>query len=261
MVRGRNYYTNIVKKKGPAEARKAQIARKHLAKIVLAVREFGPDEETNPGLARIIRAAMKDNMPRSTVDKRIQSFVQDKETLEEISIGGYGAGGTALIVQCVTDNSARCRVAIREAFKEVGGTVGNDGCVDHLFTKRGAIRFKDVSEEQVVEASMEAEVEDCITEEDGSVLVTTLPENFRSAQEVFDKQELEPAEADVEFAPLTLAELKEEHAYELKRLLYLLEECDDVNDIFYTASIPEDLELKFNTYGTPFSYAKAQKEK
>lgn len=263
VVYGRNYEANIKKKKGPAELRKARIVRKHLNKIVLCVREAGPDEEFNPPLKREIRAALKDDVPRSTIDRRIKKFVEEKEVFQEVTLGGYGVGGTAVMVQCATDNNIRARSEVREAFKNVGGQIGTEGCIDHLFTKNGLFRFEGMEEDELLEKSMEAdvEVEDVVAKDDGSLAVTTLPENFRTAAKGFEEAGLEPAESDVVFEPVMTSEPNEESAYELQRLVYLLQELDDVQDVHHNAVLPEGLELKFNTYGIPLSYAQAQKVK
>lgn len=258
VVRGRNYETNIKKKKGPAEARKARITRKHLSTVIICVREFGPNPETNPGLARAIKVALKDNVPRTTIDNRIKTFVDGKESITELTIGGYGVGGSAVMVECVTDNTNRCRTDVREAFKEIGGQVGADGCVDHVFSKQGVIRFEGVEEEKVVEAAMEAEIEDCRTRDDGSVEVVTLPENINSAAEALEKSNLDPVEQGIKYVPLTEAKLDEASSYEMKRLLFLLEDLDDVQEVHHNAAL-EDIELQFNPYGIPLAYKSVKK--
>eukprot|EP00401_Gymnodinium_catenatum_P077806 CAMPEP_0117592554 /NCGR_PEP_ID=MMETSP0784-20121206/72136_1 /TAXON_ID=39447 /ORGANISM="" /LENGTH=339 /DNA_ID=CAMNT_0005394367 /DNA_START=36 /DNA_END=1055 /DNA_ORIENTATION=+ len=259
VVRGRNYETNIKHKKGPAEQKKRKVTAKHLGYIILAVRAGGPDEADNPRLKTCIRLALKDNVPRSTIDKRIKKFVSQKETISEISLGGYGPGGAAVMVRCVTDNTNRCRTEVREAFKNVDGQLGQEGCVAHCFNERGLIRFEGADEEVVMEASMEADVEDCTTASDGAIEAITLPENIHNAVEAFEQQGLEASSSDVEFAPVTEAELDEAGTYEMTRLLFLLDEVDDVQDVHHTGKMLDGVELKFNPYGMPFTYERAKK--
>lgn len=224
----------------------------------MEVREHGADEAMNPSLTRVIKSALKDNVPRSTIDARIKKFVEEKEVIDEVTYGGYGLGGAAIMVQCVTDNKNRTRTDVREVFKDCSGAIGTEGCVDHLFTKQGVFCFEGIDEETVVEASMEADVEDCLAEEDGTVTVTTLPEALRGAQKAFEDQGLEWKRSEVEFTPVMPNELNEEAKYEVHRLIHNMRELDDVTDVYTTAVDWEDTPLNFNAYGiaTPFKKPK-----
>lgn len=256
VVFGRNYETNIKHKKGPAEAKKAKITAKHLRQIVLLCKESGPDESSNPRLARQIRSALKENVPRSTIDRRIKSFKESKAAIIDLEVSGYGANGLAVLVSGVTDNTNRFRNEVKEAFKAVGGQIEDDGCLSHIFTKEGVLRFDDVDEEALMEASMEAEVEDMSEREDGGFTCTTLPENMHDALDAFEEQGLEPVSSSVELTTEVPANLGEEGTYECKRLLHLLEEIDDVGEIHHNGILQEGVELKFNTYGIPLRYSK-----
>lgn len=260
IVYGRNYETNIKKQKGPAEARKAKITRKHLGAITLAVREGGPDEGTNSRLKTAIRLALKDNVPRTTVDKRIKKFIDDKETIDELCLSGYASGGAAVMISVVTDSTARCRTEVREAFKDANGKMGNDGAVDHCFTKQGVLRFEGTTGDAVMEAALEveAEVEDCFEEGD-EVVVTTLPENLHSSVQALEGVDFELKESGLEYVPQTEAILNEEGTYETLRLLHLLEGIDDVQDVHHNGVLKEGVELMFSPYGIPFSFERAQK--
>jgi len=259
VVRGRNYEKNIKLKKGPAEAKKAKITAKHLKVIMLACKEGGADESINSRLKNAIKSALKDNVPRSTIDNRLKKFTEGSDTLIEIVVGGYAQGGAAFMVECVTDNNSRCRTEVREAFKAAHGSVGNDGCVDHLFKKTGILRFEGVDEETIVEASMEAEVEDCVAKDDGTIEVTTEPENFSAAAEAFADQGLEPSYSSIDYVPLMDANPNDEGTYETKHLLHLLDDIDDVQDVHHNAILPESPELMFSNYGIPFSWERAKK--
>eukprot|EP00929_Paragymnodinium_shiwhaense_P029476 TRINITY_DN16877_c0_g1_i1.p1 TRINITY_DN16877_c0_g1~~TRINITY_DN16877_c0_g1_i1.p1 ORF type:complete len:380 (+),score=82.28 TRINITY_DN16877_c0_g1_i1:100-1239(+) len=259
IVYSRNYETNIKKKKGPAELRKAQLARKHLQNVTLAIKAAGPDEDFNRQLRTAIRAALKDNVPRDTITRRIKRFMEEKEVVHELEAGGFNTGGCAVLVKCVTDNTARTRTALKEAFKEGGGSLGNDGTVDHIFAKRGVLKFTEVDEEKVMEASLEADVEDCEGQEDGSVVVTTLPENYHSALQAFEDQELDVSSHGVEFLPVQQTQLGEEGTYCLKLLMHHLSDCEDVQGVYHNGILQEDVELKFSNYGIPFGYERSKK--
>jgi len=256
IVRGRNYEKNIKQKKGPAEMKAQAKKRKHLNAIIIQVREGGPDESINQPLNRVIKAALKDNVQRSTIDARIKKFVETKEAIDEVTFGGYSLGGAAIMVQCVTDNQNRTRMEVREVFKDANGAIGSEGCVDHLFTKQGVVCFEGVDEEAVVEASLEADVEDCNAEDDGRVTVTTSPEALPSVQKVFEDQGLEWGRSEVEFTPMMPSELNEEAKYEVHRLIHNMRDLDDVTDVYTTAVGWEDVELNFDHYGAARPFAK-----
>jgi len=252
VVRGRNYETNIKKKKGPADIARGRVTGKHLNKIIMACKEGMPDEDANPTLKRLIKLALKDNVPRSTIDRRIKTFVDGKEAIDEINVSGvvHGAG---VIVECVTSNSNRCRMDVRKCFTDAGFEIGSGNSCDHLFNKLGVITYADADEDAVVEAAMEADVEDCEAKEDGTVQVLTLPENFHSTMEALEKQDLEPSVSEVRYLPTMEAQLNDQQTYEFKTLLHYLDEVDEVQDIHHNA-ILTDQEITLDTYGRPVKF-------
>lgn len=260
IVRGRNYEKNIKNKKGPAERKQAKITAKHLRMIVLAVKEGGPDPSTNTMLNRYIKAALKDNLPKDTIDRRIKAFTASKESFEEVEVQGYGPGGAALVIEAMTDNMNRTRGAIKDAFKEVNGEVKNVG--DHIFKRTGVLEFEGVPEEKVFEVSMEAgaDVEDIITREDGVVEVTTLPSDFHATVTAFEEAGLEPSKSEVQRRVEVEAQLSHEQSYEVMRLLHELEDCDDIGEVHHNAKFADDCELKFGNYGAVVAYATAYKK-
>lgn len=255
VVHGRNYETNIKKKKGPAEAKKAKITAKHLSKIVMALKKGPAEESLNNELSRSIKAALKDNVPRATIDTRIKKALESSEDVEELEMQGYGNGGFPVIVQCLTENTNRTRTAVREAFKDCNAKVGLDGCVDHMFNKCAVIKFEGADEETIFEASMEAEVEDCVAVEDG-VEVIALPQNLHSTLDVLEKQGFEASSSGVEFRPLEEKKLSKEGTYDALRLQHFLNEIDDVTDVHIAGELEDDVELNFNHYGKPLAYGK-----
>jgi len=228
---------------------KVKVAGKHLTKIIVACREAGTDESTNPQLKRAIKSALKDNVSRATIDGRIKKFLDAKEAIMDFTCSGM-VSGAALIVECVTNNTTRLRRDVREAFKAAGSEIGSSGCCDHLFDRRGVITFKDVDEETVVEAAMEAEVEDCEAKDDGSVEVLTLPENFHSSIEALETQDLEAASSEVKYLPHMEVQLNDAQTYDVKWVIHLLEDIEDVQEIHHNA-IFTDQELDLDNYGRP----------
>lgn len=256
VVYGRNYEKNIKTKKGPREARDAKITKKHLSRIQICLQQSSGIVEGNAPLDRLIRAALKENVPRATIDNRIKKFKEEKVAIDEVIFGGYGTGGTAILVQCTSDNKNRTRTLVATAFKDAGGQMGVPGCVDNIFQKRGVLRFEGVPEDKVLEAGLEAEVEDTIAGEDGEIQAITTPENLHSAAASFTDQGLEPKSYEHEYAVLDKRQLDEEKTYDLKYLIHLLEELDDVEDVYHNGEMVEDVELKFSPYGVPFEWKK-----
>lgn len=250
VVRGRNFECNIKNKKGPRDIAIQKMTAKHLSKIVRATREAGGiDPEQNSTLKRLIKMAIKDNVKRSAIDNRLKKLVEDKENLQDIvySATVHGAG---VIVECTTDNNLRTRPAVRKCFTDIGFEISSGSSCDHMFNRRGVITYKDVDEESVMEAAMEADVEDTEAMEDGSVQVLTLPENFHSTLDVMEKQDLEAASSDVTYLPTMEVELNDDQTYHLKHIMHLLDNQDDVEEV-YTNAIMTDKELEFDSYGNP----------
>jgi YebC/PmpR family DNA-binding regulatory protein len=259
IVFGRNYETNIKNKKGPAELKKAKITKKHLSLITNLCKEGGTDENINGRLARAIKAAIREGVPKDTCYRRIESFNSSKDAFIDLEIDGSGPQGVAVRVLATTDNTNRTRTDVREAFKEIGMDVGKDGTHSHIFRKEGILKFKDVEEDTIMEASMEAEAEDVVQDEDGGWTVSTLPDNFHSAIEVLEDAGLEPSSSSVEYLHDMETELSEDSTYDMKVLLHYLEEADEVNEVFHNAKLKEGVELNFTNYGIPIKRKRDRK--
>jgi YebC/PmpR family DNA-binding regulatory protein len=259
-VFGRNYECNIKGKKGPAERLKAKITAKHLRNIIACCREGGPDESSNSRLSRLIKAAIRENVPRDTITRRIKALSESKDALIEMEISGIGVQGVAVVVNATTDNAVRCRQLVKEAFKSVNGKVGNDGSLSHIFRQEGVFMFEGVDEDTVMEAGMEAEVED-VQEVDGKWKCTTLPENFNAAMDAFDAASLEPVSSGVETVSDVPQDLNEEGTYELLRLVHLLEDLEDVDDVHHNGILQEGVELTMNQYDIPMKFDNPLREK
>jgi YebC/PmpR family DNA-binding regulatory protein len=186
------------------------------------------------------------NMPKDTVERAIQRGAGggEGEHYDEIRYEGYGPGGTAVMVDCMTDNRNRTAAEVRHAFTKHGGNLGTDGSVAYLFTKQGVLSFPaGVGEDEVMEAAVDAGAEDVITNDDGSVDVITTPEDFESVRDGLAAANLRTDQAEVSYNAATLAELDQETAEKLLRLVDTLEDLDDVQEVYTNADIaPEILE-------------------
>ncbi|CAK0811034.1 unnamed protein product, partial [Prorocentrum cordatum] len=252
VVFGRNYECNIKGKKGPAEIAQGKVTARHLRGILKCAREGGADESSNNRLNRLIRAAVRENVPRDTISG-LKALTETKEAFLELEISGVGPQGVAVVVNATTDNAVRCRRDVSETFKASGGKVGNDGCMSHIFREEGIFIFEDVSEDAIMEASMEAEVED-VQEVDGKWKCTTLPENFNAAMDAFDAAGLEPVSSSVQTVSDVPVVLNEEGTYECMRMLHMLDDLDDVEDVHHNAILQEGVELVMNQYGLPLKW-------
>jgi len=249
----------ILKKKDGV-ANVARIRDRHIKAIVVAVKTGGgltSSSWSNPRLDRAIKAALKDNVPRSAIDGRLKKA--SDEELVELTMQGYSQGGAAVIVECVGSNEAALREFVTKVFTKCGAKVGRSNCVDVLFKRQGTLRFEGYSEDEVLEASMDAEVEDFFLAEDGVPEVATLPDQFHTTLSSFEEIGVPPSSAQVETLPLSEHDLSKGDAYETLRLLVLLEELDGVQTVQSNANLPDDLELANDFYGNPRSWEWVEK--
>mmetsp|Transcript_193 Transcript_193/g.731 ORF Transcript_193/g.731 Transcript_193/m.731 type:complete len:364 (-) Transcript_193:50-1141(-) len=262
VVRGRNYECNIRGKKGKREAELAKIIKKCLSAVIMAIKEGGADETNNKALIRAIKDGVKDGVSRSTIDGRIKKFVEGKEQVDQIMFEGTGPGGAAVMARTLTDSKIRTRAHIQEAFKKSDGEIGNTGCANFAFETKGVLLFEGTNEDAIMEAAMEAdaELEELETQEDGSVVALTAPENFRAVQEALEAKDLVSTSADVEYLSITEVELDEKDTYNLKFLIHQLEAIDDVQEVVHNAKL-NDIELELNSYGIPMTWMTVQKLK
>lgn len=263
VVRGRNYETNIKKKKGPAERKQARVTARHLRSIYQVLKEGGGyDPSTNKNLSRAIAAASKDNVPKDTINRRIKSVAEGTDATAEMEMSGNGPKGAAIIIQCMTDNENRTRDAVKLAFKAISCEVKPPGSCDHFFRRIGVLRFEGTDEEKVLEASMEAEaeVEDIVTLEDGNVEVITLPETFHAACTAFEGAGMEPASAErvIRTENMTEVSVNTEATYNMQRLLHELEDIDDVDVVYHNAVLEEGVELEYNAYAQVIAWEKTK---
>jgi YebC/PmpR family DNA-binding regulatory protein len=240
---GHSKWANIQHRKGRQDAKRGKIFTKIIKEITVAARLGGGDPAMNPRLRAAVAEAKTENMPSDNIARAIKKGTGELEgvSYEEIRYEGYGINGAAIIIDCLTDNKQRAVMDVRHALTKHGGNLGTDGSVAFLFKHCGQIVFEPgVSEDHVMEVALEAGAEDIITDEDGSIEVLTDPADFVTVKEALEAAGLTPAMAEVTMKPLNEVEFTGEDAVKMQKILDMLEELDDVQDVYTTAVIVED---------------------
>jgi len=241
---GHSKWANIKHKKAAADAKRGKIFTRLIKEITVAARLGGADIGANPRLRLAVDKAREQNMPKDTIDNAIKRGSGQLEGVnyEEIRYEGYGIGGAAVIVDCMTDNRTRTVADVRHAFSKYGGNLGTDGSVAFLFRHCGQIVFAPgTGEDRVMEAAIEAGAEDVLTNDDGSIEVVTGPYDFVAVRDALAKAGLAPEFAEVTMKPSTEVELFGEDALRMQKLLDALESIDDVQEV-YTSAVLEETE-------------------
>jgi YebC/PmpR family DNA-binding regulatory protein len=245
---GHSKWANIKHRKAGQDAKRGKIFTKLLREITVAVKSGGPDAGTNPTLRTAIDKALGSNMRRDTIDNAIKkaSGAQEGANYEEVRYEGYGPGGTAVMVECLTDNRNRTVSDVRHAFTKAGGNLGTDGSVAYLFTKTGIISYAEgADEDALMEAALEAGANDVITNDDGSIDVMTSPEDYLAVKEALIAAGYAPDNAEVTMQASTQTELDAEDAEKMLRLIDRLEDLDDVQNVYSNADISEEIVAQF----------------
>ena len=241
---GHSKWANIKHKKAAADAKRGKIFTRLIKEITVAARLGGADIGANPRLRLAVDKAREQNMPKDTIDNAIKRGSGQLEGVnyEEIRYEGYGIGGAAVIVDCMTDNRTRTVADVRHAFSKYGGNLGTDGSVAFLFRHCGQIVFAPgTGEDRVMEAAIEAGAEDVLINDDGSIEVVTGPYDFVAVRDALAKAGLAPEFAEVTMKPSTEVELRGEDAQRMQKLLDALESIDDVQEV-YTSAVLEETE-------------------
>lgn len=237
---GHSKWANIKHKKAATDAKRGKIFTRLIKEITVAARLGGGDPGTNPRLRLAIDKAYEQNMPKDNVERAIKRGTGDLEGVdyEEIRYEGYGIGGAAVIVDCMTDNKIRTVADVRHAFSKHGGNLGTDGSVAFLFKHCGQLIFAPgTSEDALMEAALDAGAEDVVTDEDGSIEVITAPHDFSSVKEGMEKAGFKPEFAEVTMKPSVENVFAGDDAVKMQKLLDALEALDDVQGVYTTAVI------------------------
>lgn len=247
---GHSKWANIRFRKAAQDAKRGKIFTKLIREITTAARMGGGEEGSNPRLRTAVVAALSQNMSRDTIKRAIERGVGGGEgaDLESVTYEGYGAGGIAVMVECMTNNHNRTASEVRHAFSKFGGNLGASGSVSYLFSKKGVINFTKEgevappSEDQAMEIGLDAGADDIVANEDGSVEVYTSPDAFADVVDAFNAKKFKPVSAEVTMVPSNEVALDKETAQKFLRMLDTLEDLDDVQQVYHNASLPDDLE-------------------
>ena len=241
---GHSKWANIQHRKNAQDARRGKLFTKLIREITVAARMGDPDPAANPRLRMAVDKALTANMTRDTIDRAIKrgSGAQEGENYEEVRYEGYGPGGAAVMVDCMTDNRNRTVAEVRHAFSKAGGNLGTDGSVAFQFNKTGVLSYPVGSDEDsIMEAALEAGADDVVENDDGSFDVLVQPENFIDVREAMAAAGMEPAEAAVTMRAENTIALELEDAEKMVRMLERLEDLDDVQEVYSNADISEDI--------------------
>ena len=238
---GHSKWANIKNRKAAADAKKGKVFTRLIKEITVAARlGGGGDPDTNPRLRLAMDKAREANMTKDSVQNAIKRGAGqlDGVSYEEARYEGYGPGGAAVLVDCLTDNRTRTVAEVRHAFTKNGGNLGSDGSVAYLFHHIGQFIFAPgTSEDRVMEAALDAGAEDVVKNDDGSIELTCAPADFHTVKAALDKAGLKAELAEVTMKPTTESALPGGESARLQRLLEALEDLDDVQNVYTTAVI------------------------
>ncbi|WP_262964321.1 YebC/PmpR family DNA-binding transcriptional regulator [Methylobacter psychrophilus] len=241
---GHSKWANIKHRKAGQDAKRGKIFTKVMREITVAVKASGPDAASNPSLRTAVDKALSANMRRDTIDTAIKKAAGALEGVnyENIRYEGYGPGGTAVIVDCLTDNRNRTVAEVRHAFAKAGGNLGTDGSVAYLFNKVGILSYApSVDEDALMDAALEVGAEDVISYDDGAVDVMTTPEMYLTVKDALIAAGFEPDSSEVTMQATIQAELDADDAEKMLHLIDRLEDLDDVQDVYSNADISDEI--------------------
>jgi YebC/PmpR family DNA-binding regulatory protein len=239
---GHSKWANIQHRKGRQDARRGKLFTKLIREITVAARMGGADADGNPRLRAAMDNALSNNMSKDTIERAISrgAGADGSDQVEEVRYEGYGPGGVAVMVDCMTDNRNRTVAEVRHAFSKFGGNLGTGGSVAYLFNHVGLISYPaGTSEEALMEAALEAGADDIVTNEDGSIDVITSPEDFVTVKENLIAAGYTPEVAEVTMRAATSTPVDLDGAQTMLQLLDALEDLDDVQKVYSNADIPE----------------------
>jgi len=241
-VAGHSKWANIQHRKGRQDEKRQRVWTRVMREIMVAARMGGGDLGTNPRLRLAVDKAKAANMPADNVKYGIAKATGSLEGVhyEEVRYEGYGFGGAAIIVDCMTDNRVRTVAEVRHAFSKHGGHMGTEGSVAFQFKHCGQLIFAPgTSEDKVMEVALEAGADDVITHDDGAIEVLTPYTGFEAVKTALEAAGLKPELAEVTMRADNMIELSGEDARKMQKLLDVLEDLDDTQDVFHNAALPE----------------------
>ncbi len=243
---GHSKWANIQHRKGAQDKKRGKLFTRLIRNITVAARG-GDDIDSNPPLRLAVDKAKAASLPKDRIEAAIKrgSGNLEGDNYDEITYEGYGPGGVAVMVECMTDNRNRTVADVRHAFSKHGGNLGADGSVAYMFNKVGLFQFgPETNEDKVIEVALEAGAEDVVTDEDGMIEVLTSPSEFEAVLAALSAAGLEPDVSEITMRSSLSTTLDADGAASMIKLLEGLEDLDDVQNVFSNAEIPDDILAK-----------------
>lgn len=237
---GHSKWANIKHRKAAQDAKRGKIFTKIIRELTVAARQGGGNPDDNPRLRAVIDKALTANMKKDTIERAVERGAGggDDNNYEELTYEGYGPGGVAIFIEAMTDNRNRTVAEIRHAFNKMGGNLGTDGSVAYLFIKQGIISYSpEVEEDKLMEAALAAGADDLAEQDDGSYEIVTTPEQFLDVKQSLVEAGLKPDNAEVTMVPSTRVELDRDGAETIFKLIDMLEDLDDVQNVYSNADV------------------------
>lgn len=237
---GHSKWANIQHRKGRQDEKRGKVWTRIIREIMVAARQGGGDANMNPRLRLAIDKAKAANMPADTIKKNVDKATGNLEGVnyEEIRYEGYGIGGAAIIVDCMTDNRVRTVAEVRHAFSKYGGNLGTEGSVAFQFRHVGQFVFAPgTSEDRIMEVALDAGAEDVVTDDDGAVEVLTAPADFEAVKNALEQAGLKAEVAEVTMRAENTVALAGDDAQRMQKLLDVIEDLDDVQEVYHNAEI------------------------
>ena len=239
---GHSKWANIQHKKERQDAKRGKIFTKLIKEITIAARLGGGDPASNPRLRLAMDKAFDNNMPKDNVQRAIDKGTGNLEGVDyvELRYEGYGIGGAALMVDCMTDNKTRTVADVRHAFTKNGGNLGTDGCVAFNFVHQGYLVFAGADEDALMEAALEAGAEDVLADEEGIIEVITAPADWAEIKAKLEAAGFKSEDGDVTMRAQNTTELSGQDAEKMQKLIDALEDLDDVQNVYTSAVLQFD---------------------
>ena len=240
---GHSKWANIQHRKGRQDKKRGKLFSKLIREVTVAAK-YGADPSANPRLRAAIDKAKSQSMPKENIDRAISRGSGEEEgfNFEEVTYEGYGPGGAAILIECMTDNRNRTVAEVRHALSKFGGNLGSDGSVSYLFEKVGLVTLTTVdNKNQTMEIAIDAGAEDIESNEDGSIEIITNPTDFLNVKESLAGEGINPEIAEVTMRASVSVSIGVKHAESMLKLLDVLEDLDDVQAVHSNAEIPDEV--------------------
>ncbi|MHA6259306.1 YebC/PmpR family DNA-binding transcriptional regulator [Sporosarcina sp. CAU 1771] len=237
---GHSKWNNIKNRKGAQDAKRGKVFQKMSKEIFVAAKAGGPDPDMNPALRLAVEKAKSVNVPNDIIKRAIDKTTGagSEENYDEVIYEGYGPGGVAVLVFCLTENRNRTAPNVRLAFSKNGGNLGETGSVGYMFDRKGRMfieRTEETDEDMVMMAALEAGAEDIESTDDGFEIITT-PSDFLTVKESLEAEGIEFISAEIEMVPSMHTAIADENEEKFEKMLEMLEDDDDVQDVYHNAS-------------------------